>query len=140
MFYISKRTKIQNQTSIKTSIHISKKAKLEESSLGIGVSTTARIKWREYYSNKNMPNMSVVNNKALNDMIAGDFKSAEVIHRFKLKTGSIGEFRKSHSFYYLARITGSRYDILTIQSAYKEAPENVKKIRLSPEYIKTKWG
>lgn len=149
--FISKRAKIQEKVldnikivyvdgkKVRKNKHISKRAALEQSSLGIGVSTTARLKWREYYSKHNVPNMALLSNKILNDTIAGDAKSAKVIHRFRLKDKSVGEFRKSHAFYYLLKyVGGGNYVILTIQPSYKETTPEITKQRLTPEWLEKK--
>jgi hypothetical protein len=81
-----------------------------------------------------------MNNKELNDLIASDFSSAQPLHRFKLRSKEIGEFRKSHDFIYLAVIRGrgtvsAKYDIIIVQPTYKEPPEEVRRYRLKPG-----WG
>jgi hypothetical protein len=118
---------------------LSKRAAMEQSSSSIGVSTTARLRWREYYSKHNVPNMALMDNKTLNETIGSDAKSAKVIHRFRLKDKSIGEFRKSHAFYYLLKYTGGgNYVVLTIQPSYKETTPEISKQRLTPEWLERK--
>lgn len=117
---------------------LSKRAAIEQSSLGIGVSTTARLKWREYYSKHGMPNMALMDNKLLNEALGSDAKSAKIIHRFRLKDKTVGEFRKSHAFYYLLKYTNGNYVVLTIQSTYKETTPEISKQRLTPEWLEKK--
>ena len=117
---------------------ISKRAALERSSLGIGISTTARLYWRKYYSQHNTPNMALLPNAQLNTIMGSDFKNAKPLHRFKLKDGSKAEIRKSHDFFYLAKISSGTYDILTIQAAYKEATPEISQRRLTPGWLETK--
>jgi hypothetical protein len=114
---------------------MSKRAAMEQSSSGINISTTARLKWREYYSKHGMPNMALMNNKLLNETMGADAKSAKVLHRFHLKDKSIGEFRLSHAFYYLLKYVGGNYVIITIQPSYKEATPEISKQRLTPEWL-----
>lgn len=107
-----------------------KNAEIEKSSLGVGVSTTARIYARKYYSSWGISNIAGMRNADLNDLLAGDFLKAEPRHRFLFKSGEIAEIRKSHSFYYVAVVRSGNYDIIVIQPDYKEPPEEVRKYRL----------
>ena len=119
--YISKRHKI---------------AAVEPSSLGVGVSTGVRKYVRNYYAKSGIDAMSSLRNKELNDVIAADFNKAQVLHRFKLKSKEVGEFRKSHSFYYLGviRSGGGRYDVIAVQPQIKQPSEEVRKKRLEQGY------
>lgn len=108
---------------------------MEASKGGIGVSVSARKYMRAYF-----PETAGVRNVDLNEMIAGDFASAEPVYRFKLRSGEIGEIRKSSKLYYVAAVrgrgtAGARYDILVLQPSYKPVEENLRKRRLEPG-----WG
>lgn len=113
-----------------------KTAAIEPSSLGVGVSTRVRKYFRDYYAKSGVDAMSSLRNKELNDVIAADWNKAEVLHRFKLKSKEVGEFRKSHNFYYLGVIRqgGGRYDVIAVQPAYKQPSEAVRKKRLEQGY------
>jgi hypothetical protein len=99
----------------------------------VGVSTAVRKYWREHF--KGVAKMLGPNDN-VNYLIALDYASATPIHRFILSSGEVGEIRKSHSFYYIAAIRKTkRHDIIVIQQSYKEAPEYVKKTRMTNEWI-----
>lgn len=109
-----------------------KVAAIEPSSFGIGVSTGVRKYFREYYAKSGVDAMAGLRNKELNDVIAADFQKAQVLHRFKLKSGEVGEFRKSHNFYYLGviRSGGGKYDVIAVQPSIKDVSEKVRKKRM----------
>jgi hypothetical protein len=111
-------------------------AAIEQSSIGIGVSVSARKYWRSYWAQRNLPSM-LGRNQQVNEVIGGDFKSAQPLHRFWLKSGEPAEIRRSNNFYYVAAMRGpSKYDVIVIQSRYKEgiSPESSKET-LKPEWI-----
>jgi len=119
-------------------MHISKLAGIEKSTVGVGVSSSVRRYWRNYYTQKRLPQM-LGPNAQLNTMIAGDFKGAQPIHRFILKSGEVGEIRKSHDFYYVAAIrSAGQYDVIVIQPRFKEAPQEISKRRLTPEWLSSR--
>lgn len=116
-------------------LRLSKRAAIEKSSLGIGVSVMARKYWRAYYAQKGVANM-LGDNAFVNDAIAGDFANAQYVHRFWLRSGEPAEIRKSHDFYYVAAMRGpSQYDIIVIQPRYREAPSEISQERQKPEWI-----
>jgi hypothetical protein len=99
----------------------------------IGISTSVRKYWRNYY--KNVPGM-LGRNDAVNYLIAMDFANGQALHRFVLRSGEVAEVRKSGHFIYIAVIRkGGRQDIIVIQPSYKEAPEEIKKKRLTKEWL-----
>lgn len=117
-----------------------KTAAIERSSVGPGVSVSARKYWRNYYTHYNLPQM-LGDNQFINDTIAGDFQQAQPIHRFILRSKEIAEIRKSSAFYYIAVIRNSgQYDIIVIQPAYKESDPEISKRRLSPEWLSQQRG
>jgi len=116
-------------------LRLSKRAAIESSSMGVGVSVSARKYWRAYYTQKNMPNM-LGDNKSVNEYIAGDFSGAAPLHRFWLRSGEAAEIRRSHDFYYVAAMRGpSKYDIIVIQPRWREAPGDISKERFTPEWV-----
>lgn len=123
---------------------ISKRAAIENSSMGVGVSTSARLFFRNYYQTRGVDSMSSLRNNELNDVIASDFlkawgngSGAGAIHKFKLKDGSVGLFAKSAAFYYLAKMDkGGKISIISVQSAIKNPSEQVRKLRLQDK----QWG
>jgi hypothetical protein len=116
-------------------------AAIEQSSFGIGVSTSSRLFFRKYYASRGIDAMKM-NNKEMNDVIAADFQKAygngsNILHKFKLKDGSVGIFAKSAAFYYLAKMEkGGKITIISVQSAIKEPSEEVRKLRLNDKT----WG
>lgn len=111
-------------------------AGVEQAGNGIGVTTTARIKAREFYASQNNLIWSTARNDKVNDLLASDFMSADPQTRFKLKSGEVAEIRKSGTFYYVAAIRRNTYDILIIQTTMKQVSPEVSKRRLeSPT-----WG
>ena len=101
-------------------------AGIEQSTMGIGVSTSVRIYARKYYAGWGMSDMAKMRNADLNNIIAQDFAKSEPKTQFKLRDGSIGEIRKSSHFYYLGRKRpDGNYDVLVIQQGYKQ-PRNKK--------------
>jgi hypothetical protein len=116
---------------------LSKRAAMESSSTGINVAITVRKKWREYYKNKNVPTMQLMDNKTLNETIAGDFAKSQVLHRFLLNSGDVGEFRKSNTWVYLSAFRGGKYDILTIQPSIKAVDPELSKRRLTKEWLES---
>lgn len=116
-------------------LQLSKRAAIEPSSMGIGVSVAARKYWRAYWAQHNMPQM-LGDNKQVNEYIAGDFQGAQPIHRFWLKSGEPAEIRRSHNFYYVAAMRGpSKYDVIVIQPRWHEAPGEISQQRLKPEWV-----
>jgi hypothetical protein len=117
---------------------LSKRAALERSGVGIGVSITVRKKWREYYKGKNLPSMQLMDNKMLNDVIGADFLKSQVLHRFLLKSGDVGEFRKSNSgWLYLGAYRGGKYDVITIQQSMKETTPELSRRRMTSDWLET---
>jgi len=116
---------------------ISKRAEIETSSMGIGVSTRSRKYWRLYYANQGVAGM-LGDNAFINDAIAGNFAKAEPLHRFWLKSGEPAEIRKSHDFYYVAVMRGGakKYDIITIQPTYMEpGQQGLRQKTLTDEWV-----
>jgi len=113
-------------------MYLSKRAAIEPSSMGVGVSTSVRKYVRNYYAKQGVDNMASLRNKELNDVVAADFLKASPLHRFKLRSGEVAEIRKSHAFYYIAKVRkgGGGYDLIVIQSAIKQPSEEVRKKRL----------
>jgi hypothetical protein len=109
---------------------------IEQSSSGIGVSTSARIYARKFYGSQGNNIWATARNNKINDLLAGLFASAEPKHRFKLKSGEVAEIRQSDTFYFIAAIRGGRYDIIVLQKAYKEADPKISKRRLEG----IEWG
>ncbi len=104
-------------------------------STNVGVSVTARKYWRQYY--QAVPQM-LGDNAIVNEMIATDYSNATPLHRFPLRApNEDAEIRMSHKFYYIAAIrpTG-QHDIMVIQPSYREPPEDVRKQRLTEEWLK----
>ena len=109
------------------------------SSFGVGVSTTVRMYYRQYYAQRDVRVMQM-RNAQLNEVIASDFLGAERIHRFKLRSGEIADIRKDSRFYMIGVVRGrgtteTRLDVIVIQPRYREAPEAIRKERLKPG-----WG
>jgi len=120
-------------------MRISKRAAVEKSNLGIGVSSSVRKYWRSYYLSKKLPAM-LGRNIQINNIIASDYKSGQLVHRFRLKSGEPCNIVKSHEFYYLGAIrSDNREDIIFIQPRYREASPEMKEVRLSPEWPKLKY-
>lgn len=113
-------------------MHLSKRAAIEPSSMGVGVSTSVRKYVRNYYAKQGVDAMASMRNKELNDVLASDFLKVQPLHRFRLRSGEVGEIRKSHAFYYVAKIRkgGGGYDIIVVQPAIKPPSEEVRKKRL----------
>ncbi len=113
---------------------LSKRAAIEPSTMGVGVSTSVRKYIRDYYTKQGVDAMASLRNKELNDVVAADFLKAQPLHRFRLtkKEKAVAEIRKSHAFYYIAKIRkgGGGYDIIAIQNAIKQPSEEVRKKRL----------
>jgi len=110
-------------------------AGIEPTQIGIGVSTSAR----KYYKQAH-PELANAPKDEINHAIAQEFARAEPRHRFKLRSGEIGEIRVSNNLYLIAAIRGrgtmgARYDVIVIQPTYKEPPEELRKTRLQPG-----WG
>lgn len=89
---------------------------MEMSSFGIGISVAVRKYWRKFFASTGAATMR---NAGLNDTIASDFKGAEALHRFILRTGEVGEIRKSGNFYYIGVIRHNSYDVIFIQPSMK---------------------
>lgn len=97
-----------------------KTAGIEQSRHGVGVSTTARMYARKYYSSWGWSDLASMRNAELNDILAQDFMRAESKHQFKLRSGDMAEIRQSQNMYYVAvNRGGNNYDIIAIQSGYK---------------------
>ena len=96
----------------------------------ISVSTSARIYWRRYFSQQ----FGKYRNADLNEVIASDVSKATIIHRFLLKSGNIGEIRKSSKFYYVVSITDSSADVLVVQGGMKAVPSGISKQRLDKSW------
>lgn len=104
-------------------------------SVGIGVSRSAREHWQRLFGND--PRMQG-SKREINEVIARDYAAAgdNVVTRFKLRSGEKAEIRKSQSFYYVAAIRpNGQHDIIVIQPTYKEVPEKIRQRRLSPEWL-----
>jgi len=114
-------------------------AAIEKSSLGVGVSTSVRIFARRFYTSAGAQAVASMRNADLNDVLAGDFLKAIPQHRFRLKDGNIGEIRKGSNFYFVAKMIGSSYDIIVLQSAYKETRPEISKHRLE-KWVRTESG
>ena len=100
---------------------------------GIGVSTGVRKYWRKHF--QSVSDMQGTNDQ-VNYMISLDYSNATPVHRFLLKSGEIGEIRKSHSFYYIGAIRkNNRHDVIVIQTSFREAPEQIKSQRLTKEWL-----
>ena len=100
---------------------------------GVGVSTGVRKYWRKHF--QSVQGMQGPNDQ-INYLIATDYASAEPLHRFILRSGEAAEIRKSHSFYYIAAIRkNKRHDIIVIQTTYKESPTEIKKNRMTNEWL-----
>jgi len=106
-------------------------------SANVGVSVTARKYWRQYY--QSVPQM-LGDNAIVNEIIATDYANAAPLHRFPLRApDEDAEIRLSHKFYYIAAIRpNGQHDIIVIQPSYREPPEDVRKRRLTEEWLKRK--
>lgn len=116
---------------------LSKRATIEKSKQGIGISAGARK-----YMRKAMPEYAKTPNSELNEIIVSDFLKSRPWHRFKLSKSfqGVAEVRKSNSFAYIALLSGRGtheygYDIIAIQPTIKEPTEKVREIRMKPG-----WG
>ena len=114
-----------------------KLAGIEKAQNGIGVSTSCRIYARKFYASQGNMIWATARNDKVNDLLAQDFVSANLLHRFKLRSSEIAEIRKSGTFIYVAVMRHGSYDIIVLQKAYKEPrnPEISKRRLESPE-----WG
>ena len=119
-------------------MQLSKRAAIEQSSMGVGISTSARLYWRNYWTQKNLPSM-LGSNREINEYIAGDFLGAAPLHRFWLTKSGVptpAEIRRSHNFYYIAKMQGpSKYDVIAIRPTYKQTSPEISKYRLTQEWI-----
>ena len=114
-----------------------KLAGIERSTSGIGVSTTARLYWKAYYTQNGVTGM-LGDNAFMNDAIAGDVSGSQLVHRFLLKSGEVADVRVSHSFYYICVLQQGSESIdrvIAVQPTYREAPDDVSKRRLTKEWI-----
>ena len=107
----------------------------EPSSQGVGITQTARMKMQRLDQSA-----AFMDKPELNDYIAEKFLRAEPYHRYKLRSGEIGEFRRDGGMIFLAKTSGrgtadAAYVVITIQDAMKDVPEPLRKRRLSPG-----WG
>lgn len=101
---------------------------IEDTSVGVGVSTAARKYWRQMFQSQ--PHF-LGTNAEINEVIAADYAAAEPIHRFKLKSGEQGEIRKSRSFYFVGVIRqGGRHDVIVIQPSWKFVKDDIRQERL----------
>jgi len=107
-------------------------AGIELAQNGIGISTSARIYSRQFYSSQGNTIWAAARNDKVNNLLASMFASGQPIHRFKLRSGEIGEIRKSGPFYFVAAMRRGSYDVIILQKAYKE-PRN-------PEISKRRLG
>jgi hypothetical protein len=117
---------------------LSKRAAMERA-LNVGVSVGVRKYWRKFYSEHNMPNMSLMSNAQLNQVISGDFAKSKPIHRFLLKSAEPGEFRKSNSWIYLSVYRNGQYDVIAIVPSIKEPSPETTKRRMTKEWLDTGW-
>ena len=99
----------------------------------VGISSSVRKFWRKHFSS--VPAM-LGPNDSVNYQIALDAANAQPQHRFLLRSGEVAEIRKSHTFVYIVvlRKTG-RQDVIVIQPSFKEAPEEIKKQRMTKEWL-----
>src|SRR5882672_3101306 len=79
----------------------------------LSVSTSVRLYWRKYFPQQ----FGKYRNQDLNEIISADFAKGTIVHRFVLKSGNIGEIRKSSKFYYVGSIKDDGIDILVVQPA-----------------------
>ena len=108
-------------------------AGLETSRAGVGITVTARKYWRYHFRNDATMQGS---NEDVNDAIAMEYHQGEPVHRFPLRSGEIGEIRKSRFFYFVAAIrSNGRHDVITMQPAFKQAPAELSKKRLTQEWL-----
>ena len=99
----------------------------------VGISTSVRKYWRKHFAG--VTDM-LGPNDAVNYLIALDAAGATPLHRFLLKSGEVGEIRKSSSFVYILVLRkNGRQDVIVIQPSFKEVPEEIKKSRLTKEWI-----
>lgn len=118
---------------------LSKRAALERSSTGIGVTVAARKYWRAYYIQQGGASGAGMTgrNQEINEYIAGDAGGAKPLHRFLLKSGEVAEIRQSHKFYYICVLQGpGRIDrVIAIQPTFKNVPDDVAKQRMTDDWI-----
>lgn len=108
-------------------------AGLETSRAGVGITVTARKYWRYHFRDQQVMQGS---NEDVNDAIAMEYSQAEPVHRFPLRSGEVGEIRKSRFFYFVAAIrSNGRHDVITMQPAFKQAPAELSKRRLTQEWL-----
>jgi hypothetical protein len=115
-----------------------KRAAIEKSMIkSMGVSTKVRKQWREYWKSHNMPSM-LGQNQEINNLIASDAANSQLLHRFLLRSGEVCSIKKSNTFLYLlVHRSGGQEDVIAMQQSYKEPPEEVRKHRLSEEWLKS---
>ena len=101
---------------------------IENTSVGVGVSVSARKYWRQMFQSQ--PQM-LGPNEDINEIIAADYAAAEPVHRFKLNSGEWGEIRKSRNFYFVGVIrSNSRHDVIVMQPTWKVVREDIRQKRL----------
>lgn len=100
---------------------------------GVGISTSARKFWRKHFAG--VTNMLGTNDQ-VNYLIALDFSGATPIHRFILNSGEPAVIAKSNSFFYIGVVRkNGRQDVIVMQPSYKEPSEQVKKQRMTQEWL-----
>lgn len=113
-----------------------KLAAVEPTQAGIGVSTSARLYWKKQFHDQEA---MLGTNEDINSAIAMEYSSATPMTRFWLRSGEPAEVRKSRLFVLVAVIRANDvHDVIVLQPAYKEAPEEIRKQRLSLEWLKKK--
>lgn len=103
-------------------------------SIGVGVSRSAREYWQQLFAND--PKMQGLRKGDIHEIMAWDYANAEPLSRFKLRSGEKAEIRKSKSFYFVAAIRqNGQHDIIVLQPTWKEVSEEVRGKRLQPEWL-----
>ena len=96
----------------------------------LSVSTTVRMYWRKIYAQQ----LGKYRNADLNEVIASDYAKSPVVHRFLLKSGNVGEIRKSSRFYYVGAVEDSGINIIVVQAAIKNVPKEISQQRQNPNW------
>jgi len=94
--------------------------------LPIGVSVTAKKYFRKW-----SPESAKIRSLELDKSIASAYANAQLVHRFRLKSGEIADIKKAASWYLIGieRATEGFADVIVLQPAYKIAPEEIRKER-----------
>ena len=101
---------------------------VEPTQTGIGVSTSARLYWKKHFQGQEA---MMGSNEDINSAIAMEYSTATPVWRFYLKSGEPAEIRKSRLFYMVAAVRDNDvHDVIVIQPAYKEGPQEMKEKRL----------